>query len=72
MTTPKTCTIVVGVEKTGRHTITRCGKPATHNISGTQQRVCEEHVQQHIKAYGLQGYGKYSLTKIKSKGAKCE
>jgi len=70
MSTPKTCTIVVGVEKTGRHIITRCGKPATHNLSGTQTRLCAEHADEHVKRCGRQGYGKYSLTKIKSKGAK--
>ena len=72
MTTPKTCTIVVGVEKTGRHIITRCGKPATHNVSGTQRRLCAEHAEEHVKRYGRQGYGAYGLTKIKTKASKCE
>jgi len=70
MTTPKACTVVVGVEKTGRHIITRCGKPATHNVSGTQARLCAEHVEHHVRLYGRQGYGAYGLTKIKSKVAK--
>jgi len=43
MTTPKTCTIVVGVEKTGRHIITRCGKPATHKGFNIGRYFCKEH-----------------------------
>ena len=72
MSTPKTCTIVVGVSKMSRHIIMRCGKPATHNVSGTQARLCAEHAEEHVKRYGRQGYGEYGLTKIKIKDSKCE
>ena len=46
MSTPKTCTIVVGVEKTGRHLITRCGKPATHRELNSTRRFCADHAKE--------------------------
>jgi len=72
MTTPKTCTIVVGVEKTGRHIITRCGKTSTHNVIGTQQSLCAEHVDLRVRSCGAQSHAAHGLTKIKSKATKCE